>query len=217
MAAVTERNRTELRVRVHATPACRVIVPRRPFTCTQMQNVLWHHGGYLVAGGPGELFTFGALFRLAAVSPRTVVFLRLPRSPEPADGQDLHDLVLMRREVPVKPSMWPAIRAQVKGGTPSTVQAPAPRERLTDPGWDWRDRALTVREHAGTVFLSGSARALFATGDELAACAEEARRDRGFRRYGEALVTQFNGSGEVGRRDDDWEIWVLARSRRHQA
>ncbi len=194
-------------MRVHRTPLCRVLVPRDPLPRTSMDSVLWHHGGYLIAGTPGDLWRLGALFRLAAVSRHSVVYLPL--------RQGSQHMVLMRHGVPVRPSAWPDLRARLTGGTPATVQAPAPRPAGQPPSW--RDESLKVREHAGTVFMTGTARALFGVGDELTACADEAFQDRNFRKYGEAFVTQFNGWGPVGRRDDGWEIWVVARSRKYRS
>jgi hypothetical protein len=201
---VIARKRTRLRVRVHRTALCRVIVPRDPLPRTRMDSVLWHHGGFLVAGTPGDLFRLGALFRLAAVSPHSVVYLPLPHGK--------HQIVLMRQGVSLRPSAWPRLRAMVGGGEAATMQAPAPRPPRRPPGWD--DAQVKVREHAGTVFMIGNAPGLFDVGDELTKCADEAQLHRDFRRFGEALVTQLDGLGEVNRRDDSWEIWVMARSRR---
>ncbi len=199
-----------MRVLLHSTPVCRVIVPVPHFRQTQIETVLWHHGGFLVTGAPGELFRLGALMRIAAVSPHSVIFLPLSRSPQDRRygfaGKRYGHLVLMRQDVRLKPSMWPALRAQVRRGTPAKIQAPAARDPQGERGWDWQQRLLKLREHAGTVFLTGSPQALFDAGDELTSLAAEVHKDS-------SLVTQFNGSGQTGRRDDDWELWVLARSR----
>jgi hypothetical protein len=89
--------------------------------------------------------------------------------------------------------------------------------RLTDESWKWRDDyELKVREHAATVFLTGQPRALFDVGDELTTCADEVTHDRSFRKFGETQVTQLNGWGKARRRDDGWEIWVVARSWKYQ-
>ncbi|GIH03778.1 hypothetical protein Rhe02_18450 [Rhizocola hellebori] len=100
-----------MRVRVHRTPLCRIIVPHDPLPRTKMDNVLWHHGGALVAGNPGDLFRLGALFRLAAVSPRSVVYLPL--------SQGSQQMVLMHQGIPVRPSAWPNLRAMVRRARPA--------------------------------------------------------------------------------------------------
>jgi hypothetical protein len=87
------------------------------------------------------------------------------------------------------------------------VRAPAARP----PRADRARHELSVAEHAGTLFLSGTARALFEAGDELTWCGDEVagHPDPPPRRAD--LLSQFDGPGQrPGRRDTTWVCMVLA-------
>ncbi|MFC7548962.1 hypothetical protein [Plantactinospora sp. GCM10030261] len=138
-----------------------------------------------------------------------------------AEQQGLADLLIARRDIPLRASDWPAIRARIRrgprAGTPATTRAPAPRERrISDlPDWDWKQLQLSVVEHAETLVLTGTSRALFDAGDELTWCGNEVAVNSDIRRFGgPALLSQFNGpQPRPGRRDNSWECMVLAEDR----
>jgi hypothetical protein len=108
-ACVVDRSgaaRMRLRMRVHYvsgnTRLQRVVMTAAPLRHTR-----------------ADLLRLGALFRLAAVSPHSAVFvpLRANRVGEwvaPwADSQGLADLAIVRRNVHLRPSNWPSIRARL--------------------------------------------------------------------------------------------------------
>jgi hypothetical protein len=192
-----------------------------PLRNTYLTKVLWEHTGALVSSR-ADLLRLGALLRLAAVSPHSAVFLPL-RQNRPGNTvvhwamtQGLADLLIVRRDVPLRPSTWPAIRARLRRGPHrgvlSTMLTPAPRFPLRVPDWDWKRHQLSVSEYAETLVLSGSSQALHNAGDELTWCGNEVAVNSDIRRYGgPALLSQFNGPADrPGRRDASWECMILA-------
>jgi hypothetical protein len=221
--------RMRLRMRVHevsrSTRFRRVLTPCSPLARTHLAAVLWHHTGALFSCR-ADLLRLGALFRLAATSPHSAVFLLL-RDNRPAPGSPaeswaratgLTDLVVVRSDVPLPPSAWPATRARMRRGPHPgalhTMLAPAPRP-LPQPQPRRRPDRLTVAEHADTVLLSGAAAALHVAGDELTACGNLVAIDPDIHRFGGPVpLSQFRGhdprlhAGQ--RRDTTWECDILA-------
>lgn len=195
-----------------------VLTPRDPLRRTHQTRLLWAHTGALV-GSRADLLRLGALIRLAAVSPHSVVFLPLRANPRSAyvehwaEIQGLADLVVLRTDVPLRRSAWPAVRARLRRGRPRTVDTPAPREERRPDDWR-RDRLdLGVTEFAETVFLAGTAEALLEAGDEVTRCGNEVAVHRDIHRFGgPALLSQFVGPDRHAgpRRDEAWECMVLA-------
>src|SRR4051794_10465176 len=109
-------------MRVHHLPGHnslhRVLMPVAPLSRTHITKVLWHHSGALI-GSRADLLRLGALFRLAAVSPHSVVYLPLRRNARSEAvtywraGQGLADLVIVRSEASLRPSAWPALRSRL--------------------------------------------------------------------------------------------------------
>jgi hypothetical protein len=209
-----------LAMRVHRLPGTgrlRRVVTTDALRHTHLTKLLWHHTGALT-GSRADLLRLGALFRLAAVSPHTAVFLPLRANEvggtvsDWAERQGLADLLVARRDTNLRPAHWPAIRARLRRSAPTTIAAPAPRGSEPDLGHRWRRRQLSAAEHAETVMLSGWPEALFAAGDELTWCGNEVAGNRDIRRYGgPALLGQFNGPGDRSRRrDESWECMILA-------
>jgi hypothetical protein len=218
-----------LRVRVHVVSSRaqlrRVIVPALPLRETHLTNMLsWHCGALL--GSRADLLRLGALVRLAAVSPHSAVFVPLRGSPVSesarfsAQDSGLADLVLVRREVPLRPADWPSIRARLQRGphpgAPATMLAAAPRPPRTDEPWDWLRHELSVAEHAGTVFLSATARGLHETGDRITACGDDVAVNTDIHRFGGPVhLDGFRGPvWRTGRRRDDWEWNILGEDDR---
>ncbi|GAA4258273.1 hypothetical protein [Dactylosporangium darangshiense] len=192
----------------------RILVPARPLRHAHLTHLLWYHTGALIASR-ADLLRLGALFRLAAVSPHSAVYLPLrgnPPSPSAEawrDAQGLADLVVARREAALRPSAWPDLRARLRRGRgvrPAGPTAPPPREAPPT------GEHLSAAEHGATVFFRGTAAALFDAGDELTRCGDEVARHRDVRRFGgPALLSQFDGPGLApGRRDESWECMILA-------
>ncbi len=228
------RARTAVRVRVHpvggSARLSRIIVPEPPLRDTHLSLLLWQHTGALT-GSREDLWRLGALFRLAAVSPHSAVFVPLRANPrdDHAEGwqqhQGLGDLLVVRHDTALRPAHWPALRARLgrgpRTGTPVRMTAPPPREPKPEQGWDWAAHQLAVHEHAATVIMSGTPRALYQAGDDLAWCSGQVSRQREIRRHGgPALLSQWNGPGYPdlprGRRDTTWECMILAVDPRRQ-
>ncbi|GAA1423293.1 hypothetical protein GCM10009662_83140 [Catellatospora coxensis] len=223
-----------MRVRVHALPGGtglrRVVVPDPALRDTYQTLLLWQHTGALTASR-ADLWRLGALFRFAAVSPHSAVYVPLRRNPRDkhaeywSNEQGLGDLVIMRRDVALRPAHWTAVRARLgrgpRPGRAALVSVPSPRPPCPEPGWDWREHALAVAEHGNTLFWSGTARALYAAGDDLAWCSGQVSRHVDIRRYGgPALLSQWTGPGwpfgSIDRRDETWECMILAVDPRRQ-
>lgn len=106
-----------------------------------------------------------AAWWLAARSPRMVVWLPLRQSPTACGEQTAHrrlDLVLMHHSLGLAPSQWPGIRARLGPGRPHKVTLPANafrefsrEEHQSVLHQEDRDH-LAWREHADTLFLTGS-------------------------------------------------------------
>ncbi|KUL26311.1 hypothetical protein ADL15_38600 [Actinoplanes awajinensis subsp. mycoplanecinus] len=171
-------------MRVHDLPGesslRRVLVPATPLRRMHITKVLWHHSGALI-GSQADLLRLGALVRLAAASPHSLVYLPLRENVRSeavtywADGQGLADLVIARSDTALRPSAWPTLRSSVrrglKVGALATMRTPAPRlqpgERQSAKEWERERHQLRATEHADTLLLSGSARAMHEVGDEL--------------------------------------------------
>lgn len=223
MPELPQSTRMRLRVRVHPVShhgqLQRVIATASPLRNTHITNLLWHHSG-AIFGDRADLLRLGALFRLAAVSPHSAVYLPL-RANDPdcesaaswGRNQGLADLVLVRRDVPLPPSAWPGIRDRLRRatGTPATMHTPAPRPQSSEER-SWKKSTLSAAEHAATVFLSGPARVLLEAGDEITWCGEQVAGDPDIHRFGGPVaMSQFKGAdGDPGRRDGTWECMVLA-------
>jgi hypothetical protein len=222
-----------LRMRVHHLPGHsslqRILVPVAPLSRRHITKVLWRHSGALI-GSRADLLRLAALFRLAAISPHSVVYLPLLENGESeavthwAAHQGLADLVIARSAASLRPSAWRALRARLRrgpqAGVLTTMVAPAARP-LPDVGeptkdWEWGLYQLQASEHANTVLLSGSAQALHNAGDELTWCGNQVAINSDIHRFGgPALLSQFNGPDRrdgyrVGRRDGTWHFMVLA-------
>ncbi|MEV4514488.1 hypothetical protein AB0K00_36690 [Dactylosporangium sp. NPDC049525] len=101
------------------------------------------------------------------------------------------------------------MRAGLSTGRPATLRSPAPRP-WREPGWDTPPR-VRVAEHAATLFLIGTPRALFDLGDAVTAAAAEVPRMRDVRRHGEAFLLGLYGS-----LDGDVEMDVLVKDDRYR-
>jgi len=213
--------RMRLRMRVHHLPGHtllrRVLMPANPLSRTHISKVHWRHSGALI-GSRADLLRLGALFRLAATSPHSVVYLPLRGNTLSeafaywARDPGVADLVIARDEASLRPSAWPALRARLRRSVPATMRAPAARPRPDTPQRHWEHLHLRAAEHADTLLLSGTARALLDAGDELTWCGDQVAVNSEIHRFGgPAGLSQFNGPDRrAGRRDGSWHFMVLA-------
>ena len=75
---------------------------------------------------------------------------------------------------------------------------------------------LSIAEHAETLIVTGTARALHDAGDELTWCGDQVAVNGDIHRFGgPALLSQFQGRRlrPGRRRDESWELMVLADGR----
>ncbi|WP_238010480.1 hypothetical protein KZZ52_25025 [Dactylosporangium sp. AC04546] len=192
----------------------RVLTPADPLRRTHQSRLLWAHTGALI-GSRADLLRLGALVRLAAVSPHSALYLPLRGNPRSAYAEQwkLADLVVVRGDVPLRRSAWPAVRSRLRHGRARTVDTPAPRDEARPDDWRRDRRALGVTEFADTVFLAGTAEALLEAGDELTRCGNQVAVNPDIHRSGgPALLSQFDGPDRHAgpRRDEGWECMVLA-------
>ncbi len=186
--------RMRLRAVVRAAPSARrpwrVLSPRR------RPNGLWicpldsHFVGQIV-GTREALLHLGAWFRMAGISPHSVVHVPAggPRPcgvPWYGPSETSVDLVVMRRDVGMRASAWSGIRRSLAGGRPVTLRPPQARPVLTyeplPPGTD----GLVLAEHGRTLLVSGPAPALLRAGDVISAVGEAIASDRHVHRRGYA-------------------------------
>ncbi|MGW4380181.1 hypothetical protein [Kitasatospora sp. NPDC004531] len=155
--------------------------------------------GYLTAPR-ADLLRLGALFRIAATGPHTVV--HVPAPPDaPARPSDFVDnpalpLLIAREDAGLRPSDWPALRRRMRRtGTPLTVTAPAPRphDRSEDVLRRADDRPARFTEHADTVIVTARPELLFRIGDLLTAGGDTVAGDQHIHRHGES------GFGDLAR------------------
>jgi hypothetical protein len=183
-------------------------MPSRPLAGLAVTSPLGDGYGTL-AGSRADLLRLGAWARLAATSPHSVVYLPLAIwRGSPRDATELRrsvDLVLARTDAAPRPSRWPALRRQLRHGRPVTLQAPEARPAADLPAWRAREVEPTVAEHAATLFVTGTAKALFDLGDTLTEAGEEVAGSREIHRHGTAYLVGLRGF-DPGHR---WEFDVI--------
>lgn len=160
----------------------------------------------VIVGTRDALLHLGAWFRMAAVSPHSLVHLPTggprPRGvPWYGPPDRSVDLVIMRRDLGMRPSAWPGVRRRLPAGRPITLRPPAARtDSVHDPFPPGDDDGLDLTEHARTLLVRGPARMLLRAGDELSWAGEAIASDRHVHRQGHAHI------GEIG--------WLLRGSAR---
>jgi hypothetical protein len=184
----------------------RVLTPARPLRSTYVYPTVVHWGW--MRSSRADILRLGALVRLAATSPHSVVHI-----PAPLDaaarinhlGQVPAALVVARDDVGLRPSDWPRLRARAHHGpvpgTVWTVATPAPRPAARRTGARKRFAATHQEQlvgHAGTLFVIAHSSALFVLGDELTDCGELVATNSHVHRHGEVLLTDlFRGFGLI--------------------
>ncbi|MFE0463245.1 hypothetical protein ACFW1A_28735 [Kitasatospora sp. NPDC058965] len=169
-----------------------------------------HQVGYLYASR-ADLLRLGALFRVAATSPHSAVYVPVP--PDAGSRTSFGPvrplpLLLARTDTGLRPSDWPRLRQGMRhgmrhgtrhgthrGAVPVRVTAPAPRSadrpddvrRLAD-----RHPARFV-EHAATAVITARAELLFWIGDWLTDVGDRVAEDRDVHRHGETFLGDMVG------------------------
>ncbi|MFC5749997.1 hypothetical protein [Actinomadura rugatobispora] len=199
-AGAPGEGRMRLRALARAVPGsrgpCRVLEPRGAphglWVCPPSSGNLG-----LIVGSRAGLLHLGAWFRMAAISPRSLVHLPVGGArPEgipwygPPEGSA--DLVIVRSDLGLRPSAWPGVRRRLPAGRPVTLRPPPPRDPADGrPGPP--HGGLALAEPGRALLVSGPAALLLHTGDVISAAGEWIASDRDVHRHGWSLVDSLTG------------------------
>jgi hypothetical protein len=134
----------------------RVIRPDRPASRMVMLDQSHWLSGYADRDAVKQLAT---LWSLAAVSPRSIVYLPMRQNTSAYEGRSL-DLVLSYASLQLRPSRWKALRARLGDGASHTV-------RIPDPGTDESKldySRVTHREYRDLLSFDCAGDTLFVSG-----------------------------------------------------
>ena len=143
-----------------------VIRPAQPLVHAVLADHDRHLDAYLDQDAARRI---GALWTLAASSPRSLIHLPMRGNPAPSrelpeGGMRQLDLVLLHHSLQFAPSRWKEVRRRLGPGRPQTVTLPAPGhpgEAVIDHGARHfaENRDLFHQHlHAETLFMTGSAK-----------------------------------------------------------
>jgi hypothetical protein len=158
-----------------------------------------HQVGYLNASR-ADLLRLGALFRVAATSSHSVIYIPVPPGAQPMTfgSIEIHPLpvLLAREDTGLRPSDWPDLRHRMRRtGAPLTVTAPAARP--PDRPDEIRRRAdrhpARFAEHAATIVITARAELLFWIGDWLTEVGDRVAQDRHVHQHGESFLGDMVG------------------------
>jgi hypothetical protein len=158
-----------------------------------------HQVGYLNASR-ADLLRLGALFRVAATSSHSAVYLPVPPGAQPmtSAGRDIHPrpVLLAREDTGLRPSDWPDLRRRMRrAAVPLRITTPAARS--PDRPDDVRRRAdrhpARFAEHAATIIITARAELLFWMGDWLTAVGDRVAQDSRVHQHGESLLGDMVG------------------------
>jgi hypothetical protein len=182
-------------------PLHRVLVP-----AARLRN-LWVRppepitGAAAVTGSRADLLRLGALVRLAATSRHSALFIPA-RDNVPAgelwrmgDARPV-DLLVVRRDVGLRPSAWPAVRRALRRSTARPARFGTPPARVGEVwhAWEWTGpHRITLAEHACTLVVSGTGRSLHRLGDVVTEAGELVAVERDVHRHGHAHLTGVRG------------------------
>ncbi|MGW2846219.1 hypothetical protein [Streptomyces sp. NPDC001274] len=158
-----------------------------------------HQVGYLHASR-ADLLRLGALFRVAATSSHSAIYIPVPPGAQPLTlaGGDTHPLpvLLAREDTGLRLSDWPDLRHRMRrASAPLRVNAPAARspDRPDDVRRRADHRPARFAEHAGTIIITARAELLFWIGDWLTAAGDRVARDPHVHRHGESFLGDMVG------------------------
>ncbi|MFE7558826.1 hypothetical protein [Kitasatospora sp. NPDC057500] len=163
--------------------------------------------GYLHAGR-ADLLRLGALFRVAATSSHSAIYIPVPPGTQPmiSAGGDTHPLpvLLAREDTGLRLSDWPDLRHRMRRAS-APLRVTAPAERSPDRPDDVRRRAdrhpARFAERAGTIVITARAELLFWIGDWLTAAGDRVAQDPHVHRHGEAFLGDMVGFFDPKRTD----------------
>ncbi|MGE7439832.1 hypothetical protein [Kitasatospora sp. NPDC001175] len=154
--------------------------------------------GYLNASR-ADLLRLGALFRVAATSSHSAIYIPVPPGAHPmAASGDTHPMpmLLAREDTGLRPSDWPDLRHRMRrASVPLRVTAPAARS--PDRPDDVRRRAdrhpARFAEYAATIVITARAELLFWIGDWLTAAGDRVAQDPHVHQHGESFLGDMVG------------------------
>ncbi|MFE5774061.1 hypothetical protein ACFQ7O_37525 [Streptomyces sp. NPDC056485] len=174
-----------------------------------------HHVGHLKAGR-ADLLRLGALFRVAATSSRSAVYIPLPPGCRPTAlaGGDTPALpvLLAREDTGLRPSDWPDLRRSMRrSSAPLQVTAPAarPPDRPDDVHRRTDRRPARFSEHAGTITITARAELLFWIGDWLTDLGDRVVQDPHIHRHGESFLGDMAGFFDPRRTDQPMHAFCV--------
>ncbi|MFJ7203924.1 hypothetical protein ACIQWR_10385 [Streptomyces sp. NPDC098789] len=144
----------------------KVIRPARPLARAVLIDHDRHLDAYLDQDAAQRI---GALWTLAASSPRSLVHLPMRGNPGPSRALPENctrqlDLVLLHHSLQFAPARWKEIRGRLGPGRPRTVTLPGPRhtdDAVMDHGarhYQENRDLFHQHLHAETLFMTGSAK-----------------------------------------------------------
>jgi hypothetical protein len=174
-----------------------------------------HQVGYLNADR-ADLLRLGALFRVAAASPRSAVHIPVPPdAPPKASGcaqTRARPLLLARADTGLRLADWPELRRRMRRA-PAPLWVTAPAARSADRPGDVRRRAdrhpARFAEHAGTIVITARAEVLFWIGDWLTAAGEQIAGDRHIHEHGESFLGDMVGFFDPGGTNDPMHAFCV--------
>ncbi|NUT48240.1 MAG: hypothetical protein HOV94_13165 [Saccharothrix sp.] len=181
---------------VRHAPLHRVLVPTARLRNLLVRGPSPVTGVASVTGSRADLLRLGAFVRLAATSGHSALFVPA-RDNEPRDewwqaDRPPVDLLVVRHDVGLRPSGWPAVRRALRRSTarPGVMRTPPARVGEVWREWEWTGpHRLGLTEHAATLVVAGTGRSLHRLGDLLTEAGELLAADRDVHRHGHAHLT----------------------------
>jgi hypothetical protein len=176
----------------------RVLIPARRLTGTVVIPPLSARDGMLVSSR-ADLLRLGAWIRMAAVSPHSIVYIPCRSNGHPAVSWSRVkapvDLVIVRSDAGLRPSVWKAVRGQLRHGRPALLRAPQPRRRALDHRWEWTGpHQVRMTEYAATLLVTSTARSLLDLGDTATEAGDLIATSRQIHRHGSAHLIGVTGA-----------------------
>lgn len=182
---------------VRHAPLHRVLVPTTPLRNLWVRPPDPVVGVAAVTGTRADLLRLGALVRLAATSRHSALFVPARDNVPPEErwrmGAALPvDVLVVRRDVGLRPSAWPEVRQALRRSTarPGAVRTPPARVDEVWREWEWTGpHRIALTEHAATLVVSSTGRSLHRLGDLFTEAGELLAAERDIHRHGHAHLT----------------------------
>ncbi|WP_328928282.1 hypothetical protein OG429_29560 [Streptomyces sp. NBC_00190] len=153
------------------TEEFQVIRPARPPRRAVLLDDSWYLNAYVDQVAARLM---AGLWTLAASSPRSLIHLPLRGSRPDAASRGL-DLVLLHHSLQFAPSRWKELRGRLGPGRPRSVELSVPEPGTGLAALHHAENRDVLRQHihAGTLFVTGSAKVFHEAADVLRRVAED--------------------------------------------